>query len=567
MTIQKPKKSTIAILNLDASISIYQEALRFISYSLFMHNTNVIHLGCHGALQRCVNINALPEIVRSSDIEAKKEFLCAYCRKQQNKIFRHQSHAATLNLDKLNIDQEEFITKIGQNLLNDPRAVSIIAEKYHEIDICKIAFFDFSIAGKMSPESLLTEEEQRRFIEHIADLFVLINFLKRVSVSCDIGLVLYVNGNYSQNSLARSVLQNNCREFISVEFQFSSVKARNRIFFEKDRLVLLPKWPSISALDSHYKLRLSDLKAGLHIMKNRFLGNDYNSYTKPSSKSVNAEFDSFRNKYKTILSYFSCSTDEIYSHIVTHGVKIDQTFYPDQYELIHDFIVNARDDIGYVIRVHPRLAPNKRDRVVSREIAEINKYLDMARAKKNFFIIEASNPLSSYYVLLKSDLIIVAWSTIALEAMIAGKPAIALFPLDCVYPIRELCKQPKDVNEYRRILRGEIPSSIITIDDINLMRWVAMVYSALSHSIPSPRESTYSLPVRLYNFLYRRLLSSNLLYRIAMIPAAMSSTAVNTGILNRHIRQLQNRTVRDDLSASRQELQAFRKKIRDIILH
>lgn len=554
---------TVGILNLDASISMYHEALRYVSYSLSKQGIEVVHLGCNSALQRCININSQPEFWKSGEVDILKKNLCPSCQLQQNKLKRQRSFAVSPDLDSLNTEQENILKEINTVLARDPRGANIIDFKYKDIEFCKIAFFDYCTAGKLSDLSVLDDEEISRLMQHIRDSLLMQNFFERIGRECRFDKIIYVNGNYSHNTLARALLKNNCREFLSLEFQFSSYKSWNRIFFEKDRIALISKWPAISLLESSYKLKKNDIKCALRIMENRFMGNDFNSYTRPGAKSGYAEFDAFRSKYKTVISYFLSSTDELYSHIITHGTKIDNTYYASQYELLGDFIKNANADIGYVIRVHPRLAPNKRDSVMSRELVEIREYLDLAGTKDNFFIIEADNPLSSYYVILRSDLVVVSWSTIALEALVAGKPVFALFPSDCMFPIKELCSQPVDVSEYRRIINGERALSEYKIDDIKLMKWISMVYNALSKPVPSPRGSRVTVRGMIYDFLYYRLIARDWIYELFM---SFFSSDVITGMITGEKPSDGISGEQDDIMGGLQELKCFRQKIRDIIL-
>jgi|GEM_PF-2388710 len=566
MNITKYETMTIGILNLDATIPMYHEALRYMAYSLSKQGIEVVYLGCNAALQRCININSQPEFWKSSEVDTRKKSFCANCQLQQNKLRRQISFTVSLELDRLNSEQENLLRKIEEVLAKDPRGASIMDFKYKGIEFCKIAFYDYSIVGKLSDLSVLDSEEISRLIQHIRDSLLLQNFFERVGRECRFDKIIYVNGNYSHNTLARTVLGDSCKEFLSLEFQFSSYKSWNRIFFEKDRIPVTPRWQTINNLESIYKLKRDDLKAALRIMRNRFLGNDFNSYTQLGKKSAFAGFDAFRDKYKTVISYFLSSTDELYSHIITHGVKFDDTYYPDQYALLEDFIQNANKGIGYVIRVHPRLAPNKRERIISRELTEVRKYLNLAGAKDNFFVIEADNPLSSYYIVLKSDLVVGGWSTIAIEALVAGKPVFALFPSNCMFPISELCRQPADITEYRRIINGETMLSEYKPCDVKLMRWISMVYNALGKPIPSPRGSRATFIGKLYDFFYYRVVTHKVAYDLLMplLSFFSSSDLLNMMIMKKPIDGISEG--QDDIKGGLEELSRFRQKVRDVIL-
>jgi hypothetical protein len=329
------------------------------------------------------------------------------------------------------------------------------------------------------------------------------NFFRRAGEQFYFDKIVYVNGNYTPNTLAREVLKDRCHSFISFEFQFSSHGLLNRIFFERDRIPVQPRWDSVTRVEQNYHQRESDAKTALRSFRNRFVGNDFNSYTRPTPCDDQYRFGAFRKKYSKVISYFSCSSDELRAHTVTHGTKLDQTFFASQIELIESILKNASDDTGYVIRVHPRLAPNKRDGATSREIQEMDHVVKAVRDRPNFLVVPAQSPFSSYELMTNSDLVVVSWSTVGLESLIAGKPAFVLFPQNCVYPAAELCKQPKDRLEFAEVIRGRRDISNYKLNDTQIIRWISIVYSSLSRPAPFPRGQGNALAVRLFGRFFR----------------------------------------------------------------
>jgi hypothetical protein len=492
----------VGILNLDAMIPMYQDGLRYLAHSLLQRGVEVVHLGCGRSLNRCIQINSQPQIVPPEKLEQLKSEICRECTRSQSLVPCGAS-LLVAKQDNLSPRQVDFLNEVRRLLSANPTAAVILDQAWEGVEICKLAFFEFSMVGKVSEISILSDVEILRLTQHIEDTLRLMNFFRRAGRAYDFDKIVYVNGNYSAHTLVREVLRDRCRQFVSFEFQFSSHGLLNRIFFEQDRIPVQPKWKSVTKVDQNYNQRKVDARAALRSFRNRFLGIDYNSYTKPTSCEDKDRLELFRKRYPKIVSYFSCSSDELRSHFITHGTKLDQSFFNDQIELITAIVDNACDETGYVIRVHPRLAPNKRDRTISREIRELDKIIEMVKDRANFLMIPAQSPLSSYQLVTNSDLVVVSWSTVALESMVAGKPAFVLFPQNCNYPAAELCEQPRSKDEFIEVVQGRRNMSDYKLHDARIIRWISMVYSSLSRAVPFPRGESRDLAAKIFRRFFQ----------------------------------------------------------------
>src|SRR5882757_6227184 len=199
----------VGILNLDALIPMYQDGLRYLSHSLVQRGVEVIHLGCDQSLNRCVIINSQSTVVDPDKLEDLKSQVCSQCLKSQS-LHPHMAGLRVSPADRLSPQQLEFLNRIRERLAQNASGEAILDQTYDEIEICRLAFFEFSMVGKVAENSLLNETEVRRLLQHVEDSLRLMNFFRRAGEQFYFDKIVYVNGNYTPNTLAREVLKDRC---------------------------------------------------------------------------------------------------------------------------------------------------------------------------------------------------------------------------------------------------------------------------------------------------------------------------------------------------------------------
>ena len=138
-----------------------------------------------------------------------------------------------------------------------------------------------------------------------------------------------------------------------------------------------------------------------------------------------------------------------------------------------------RDDLQFVIRLHPRMAPNARSAGARHQYAKLKGAL--ANLPANTTVVGAESRLSSYNIAELADVALVAWSSMGLELARFGVPVIAAFPEFAAYPIDGFIKSEAVSEQYFAaldtiLLRMPSLSSII-----DAFRWT--YFSQWSHLV------------------------------------------------------------------------------------
>lgn len=430
---------------LDSRIRMYAQMNQYLGFAIPANvNVKITKLGCSGTLSTCISIGSLGQLPKD-DLVKKK--ICSACKKNQSLI--PSSNEVLIDESKLKAYQLIFIQTIKKKLQQEKSVSGVLEFELDSIKFCKIAFFDWSIRLKLTDKSDLEDSHIKEFLYAVIDLLIIFNSTDNINIEAtDNNYLIYINGNYSQNTLLREIFSRKKISSLSIEPQPFSNRLLNKIAFKKQRIEL-GNYGLVDIDLDQMGVDQDSLKKILDTFSSRFEGKEYNAYT-TLNKGVDTKeevrlLNNFCSQYKKINTYFAHSSDEVIPHIVTHShISNEVDAFQSQDEIIEWIIINAVNfpKIGFIIRLHPRMAVNKRDGFESSEHIRIVNILSRNKTPENVMIFKGNSKVSSYYLLYKSSMVFVGWSTIGLEALALGKPTISMLPGYAMYPIRDISFQP-----------------------------------------------------------------------------------------------------------------------------
>ena len=490
------RDANVAIICLDGGVSLYADTLRFVEWKLHHAGVSVIRFGCDGALKTCTSINAEGK-KEVSDVE--REQICQRCKRAQQSI--HAPVVFEVNSQDDGLLSAEaclFLDELNRRLGLAGKISNVLDMSFADLPICRIAFFDFATVNKLGPESKLDAKKMQRFVDGVVDIIKLIHAFGRFQKEHVASHIIYVIGNYSQNTVARYVFEKQGSTCLSVEPQLTSQHILNRVMIVPQRLILKPD--GLLSADLHNLSFKSESAINISkVLKNfgaRIKGADFNAYTSLDAKAIQQEelrmLSTLFNTHKRVHSFFLSSEDELTPHIITHGVVSITSSnllgsYSNQLEFTEHLLNEAANhpEIGYVIRLHPRMGVNKRDRFESEESVRYKNLIAKKNIPKNVAILYGDSKISSYFIVIKSDLVIISWSTIGLEALLLGIPVIAAFPSYLMYPLLSFSKQPTNIIEMNQALFEK--SDFGVPNDTKLMLWMGMAFEGQFFATTAPR--------------------------------------------------------------------------------
>lgn len=495
----------VVLLCWDSGVYLYAETMRFLAWKLRQDGFRVTRFGCAGALQACVSIT-------SGGLSADREATCRRCCSAQARIGADVVFNVVDEDGRLPDDAEEFFDAVRTSITQHRNVGGALEMAYAGLALCRIAFFDFAICTKLTPESILNDEGIEFYLSGVRDLLILLRAFQRISATDEPDKLVFINGNYSQHTLARAYFGARRVACFSVEPQLTSQHVLNRIMLTPERLPLHPEglYPRPKAEESPSSISLFDVRALLETFGARIQGGDFNAYTSldPSGDAADdiRDLDVFIRAHARVHAFFLSSEDELTPHVVTHQVEsgVDQGLgsYRSQFEFTAWLIREAarHPGIGFVIRLHPRMAANKRDHFESPEHIRYRNLLATSHAGPNVKVLYGDSTVSSYYVIARSDMVIVSWSTIGLEALLLGTPVVSAFPRYLMYPLGSLSRQPDGVMEFEQAVFST--SDFGLAQDDRLLHWMCNAYEGQFFSTAAPRTRG-GLLGKMYRILYR----------------------------------------------------------------
>ena len=238
---------------------------------------------------------------------------------------------------------------------------------------------------------------------------------------------------------------------------FRKIQVLDRMPQVLDMARRLPTWPQWRDL----ALRPDQVRDVCDDVLTRILGKSVQSF----SPGLNRD-DEFtrlvaklRPGLRTIVA-FTSSDDEINNikkQREMFGLRVDATgdIFPDQHAWLRalaEFVART-DHLQLVVRLHPRLGANKRSKGVAdyRQQIEAVTGVDCPR----IHVVMPESRCSSYDIAQRADLVLTSWSTIGLESVRMGLPAMMAFRGVDIYPAGDFLNYCTDYDMYfERIAAG-----------------------------------------------------------------------------------------------------------------
>ncbi len=304
---------------------------------------------------------------------------------------------------------------------------------FRGVEVGRAAIHDTALKFKIDSLDFQTNPELWREYQDVARSAILA--VIRLDRLCEhfkpIGLITY-NSNYSLNRVASLA----CRQRKIPTFSIHGGPSLKKVWdtlkltngdIEAYRLACVQNWSdsmSKRALSPH---DVQDVGQHFHEL---FSGRKAHAYSAAAGSAKPADVlralvrrDSGR---KTLLLCLS-SSDERFS-VEQSGIRpcfpASQYAFPAQQDLVNFVVakVAERTDIDLVIRVHPRDFPNKREPRTSANGQRLKKALE--NLPGNVHVNWPDQSVSFYELLQHVDLVLTAWSTVALEASLFGCPIV-----------------------------------------------------------------------------------------------------------------------------------------------
>ena len=398
----------------------------------------IIMISCGGLLNR--NCAVFDSFGEEFD-QKKQDQLCKKCQVSSN------MSSTTLNV--VDVKLSDYLTSQERtDHLKIAKTISFADLVNLEVDgykIGRLTAFETLIKYKKT-DFLLNHREEQYWRNGIYQGLVTQLASKRIVDKFQPDLVLVYSPQYAAGSVFGEVCQVNS---IPVYFLEGSVHLSERY-----KALHVWNWnhhglldPAIGTFKGANNVCISRSERR-RIRKHLLITEQSKSFAAYSTKKkkyfdVFLEFKIPEDK-KIVLCALS-STDEIFSGCIIGKIPMSHfegKVFQTQFDWIHETIELAKEheEIFFIIRLHPRMASNKRENITSPEIEKWRELLAVLPKNVGVDYPENNRSVSNYFD--QIDLLITGWSSTAIDAMSRGVPAlsydaeVAWFPKEVVHACR-----------------------------------------------------------------------------------------------------------------------------------
>ena len=421
--------SRFVFLEWDITIFEYNSVKRDLEKRLRSMGKEIVHLGCRSALSDCINFNAIGGIKEDVGLCT----MCTWCQSLQGGL-------------------------VGRIDVESPASSEIVdAQVDREAKgLRDIAMHQFILREKTDVVSI----EKEGYFQKIYDAVVAAYKAGLARRNFEDEIYVCVNNNYS---LHRAYELGFGKTGISIEpeiypsseelcyfLAWGGLRVNQKCISEA-RISLNKEWTTVKNVAGIYR------SLGARIEKG-----DYNTYrTKEIRASAIDKYQSFSRKYKATIVYLLSSPEEVEANLVSEGREVgsgqNKFGFKKQQDAL-DFIYRCAEkanDRLFIVRIHPRMLPNKRGSSISEFYLQL-KQSKLFASLPNLMLSEEID-LTSYSLARVADIRIASWGTMGLELPASNLACVVLFPEYCCYPVEELTDQPESVEQLTKyLLYGEL---------------------------------------------------------------------------------------------------------------
>ncbi len=472
-------KATVLILLPEAGINLYIKTMATIASQLKLQGHQVLFIRCFKIFDRCVFMDS--EGLPADATAAEKSLLCTYCyRSFHHNIVNNDFDFVDLRHYTAETDYREIKNVIAKNS-NKPFDFSV-----DEINLTGILEYNLFLNLKKADLSNLNEKEVGLWRQYLTSLFVGYKAIRRIIDKHSISNIIMFDV-YSFNSVIKELANKSNISFVNVTFPFHKDFDMNRIkVVQKDILSLnsdvVNRWcdyKNLSLSSHHIKEAVDDL-----VIRMSKKGTYTYSPSKSSLADILTDLGLDRSK-KTIVAYPSSpdEMDAILNAQRKRGLTLAkfEDAFKDQFEWLDELVLFAEqsDNFQVIIRVHPRMAPNHREKWGCAALDEfVSRYSQNYRHVK---IIWPAEPISSFDLAEIADVVTVAWSSLGAFMARLGIPVISGLKYAMPLPNEDFHLFCKTKNEFFHQIQSLASQSCSLMRLKHAYRWYHM--SALGHSV------------------------------------------------------------------------------------
>jgi hypothetical protein len=476
-------------------------------FSELSHEVEVVR--CTGAFSsHCVAMSA--SNIHFDSFSMGKKLVCRTCRKRSDLIDKTEN-GLRINFDD-EIEPADIVT--ARLFTADATSENWSSLVFEGIPVGKIASYEIFLTHKIDsiwiPESVWPE-----FQANLVNTVLVVMVAKKILTKSNPDRVVVYNSLYALNNAYTSVAESlGIPTFTLQGGPHVSRRPSTLTCFSSPNAMFLSTY---SKEGSDWLRQPSDRKAILiasEHLQNLLIGESAFAYSAKSSSHSRARISKLIaiDSHRPVLVALLSSEDEFFAANLVGAIpRIEdwRVVFESQNEWIKWLIHYAEryPQIDLVIRIHPRLMPNKRENKLAPYVRELENLL--STIPSNVKVNWPSDEISLYDLMQYTDVVLNKRSSAGLEMMAYGLPVVLPgdeFLFSCP---PDICLVAKDKEDYERLINKAIGDGWSLENVRKAFRWLGFVFNATTvdilesgnSRISSIRPKKSQLMIRLWRWL------------------------------------------------------------------
>ncbi|MFI4937136.1 MAG: hypothetical protein ACHQJ6_01325 [Candidatus Berkiellales bacterium] len=435
----------VLILLPESGIHSYIKSMVAVAQQIKLKGYQVYFARCYNLFERCMFMDS--ETLSIEATAKQKALLCTYCyRSFQRQVIDNGFESIDLRHFSDEADRQAIHDKINQH--STPFDFT-----YDGINFSGLLEYNFYLYLKKTGLTDLSPSEIKLWQHYLSGLYVGYHAVKRLIPKLNISHILMFDG-YSLNSIIKCLADQQGVSIINLAYPFhKDIDVTKLRVLHQDVLTsnyeAVDRWHEFK----HLSLSASQIKDAVDDLIIRMSKRGIYTYSQSKSKHSNF-FEKFNlDQNRKIIVAYPSSPDEVDAIINARQkkglplVKPDDAF-SDQFHWLDELIefTEKSNQFQLIIRLHPRLAPNHREKWGCAAKEEFLKRY--AKDYQHVRIIWPEDKTSSFDLADIADVVTVAWSSLGLFMARLGIPVVSGLKVSLPVPNDEFCLFCKTKESY-----------------------------------------------------------------------------------------------------------------------
>lgn len=392
------------------------------------HSVNF--LGCRGVLRKRCTTQDAKGIFEGGITDAKKD-LCVSCIGAQKLVKGIPGIKSALDIEDL-LAHEDYVVA---NLQVNGSIKELINLEIFDVPVGRLSLYETILTFKLSSHNL-TNEAEKYYRDLLFGSILMAFAANKIKNQYVLDGFSTHNSFYAHNQTLAQLLYSNGIKTYSLHCGLNFAYRESRLIIAKGGFKdFMQALIAISYLADNNGITKKNLRKILNHIKISSGGGSVFAYSSPVKNESVLDRLKIPKFSKVTLAILSSADEFIAAKEAGYlSDKLDNALFSDQFEWIKWLFMWAKEnqDRTLVIRIHPREAPNRREKFISQSISDFEKIL--VSMPDNVRINWPEDNLSMYDFVPYVEAVLTSWSSAGKEFALLGIPVISYKNQNRSYP-------------------------------------------------------------------------------------------------------------------------------------